>query len=80
MVTRNAIRRLKKELPRGFSGVIRTRLIAKGLRAYAIRTICATLNENDPRFNETIFNEAIEYRDFLRARKLDMVKKVFSKN
>ena len=76
MVTKTALRRLKKELPRGFSVVIRERLISKGLRAYAIRTICATLNENDIRFNEIIFNEAIEYRDLLRVHRSDLENRV----
>jgi len=80
MVTKYALRKLKEELPRGFSGVIRERLIKKGLRPYAIRTICATLNENDSRFNEVIFNEALKYRDFIRRRRFILESKTLSNN
>lgn len=77
MISKELIKVLREELPWGSASVIRQRLADKGIFK-SIGTINATLDEDNPRFNEDVFNEAIEYRNFLREMKEKIKSKVMS--
>lgn len=77
MISKEAIRKLRDELPRGSAPVIQKRLLEKG-KVYHLNTINATLDPDNTRFNPEIFDEAILYRDDLRREAMQLEKKAMS--
>lgn len=63
MVSKYSLRLLRKQLPKGAVKEIRSRLIAKGLRAYTITYIYYVLDPKDRRENLDILKEAIAIRN-----------------
>ena len=72
------LRELKKGLPYGSSLVIRERLIAKYGEdgPFSLSNVRAVLSPEDPRYNEQIIEEAVIYRDEVKAANLRLQSRI----
>lgn len=77
MINKEIVKRLREEIGHGAGPIIQGLLLDIG-KPYSLRTINATLNEDDPRFNEEIFEVAVQYRDSLRDKAKKLERKVMS--
>lgn len=78
-IDKKALKKLSKGLPYGSSNIIRERIIAKFGQEYAYTTayIRAVLSPDDPRKNDIIVDEAIIYRDELKASRQKLESRIY---
>ena len=79
VIGKKALRKLKKELPRGCTTTIRARLMKKfpEMNPFTIQYINMVLDPDDSRMNTIIIEEAILLRDELRSANNDLEARIF---
>lgn len=78
-VSKDALKKLKEELPRGYGAIIRNKLIKLG-KDYSRSMIERVLNPDDDRYNELIIEVAIqvrnEFREYAKTKTSEMEQEI----
>lgn len=78
ILDKKALKKLNDELPYGSSVVIRDRVEQKTGYKFTRQYVLAVLDPDDPRKNSIIVEEAVEYRNELRAHNDDLNSRIFN--